>query len=380
MNFKTYKYVVAGSGFFGAVVAERIASKLKQPVLIVEKRNHTGGNCYSKDHAATGIHYHPYGTHIFHTSNELVWEYINRFTDFNGYHHQVLTTYNNKVYQMPINLETINSFYNLNLKPFEVVEFIQGEAAKSGINNPQNFEEKAISLMGQPLYDAFIRGYSIKQWGCDPKQIPSSILKRLPFRSDYNESYFFDPWQSIPTHGYAFIFDKLLKNPLIKVELGCDFFHIKSHISENALVIYSGPIDRLFSYKFGRLTWRRLSFKERVKNVRDFQGTSVMNYAEESVPYTRIHEPRHLHPERDYPVNKSLVIQEYSHADNGEDPYYPLGGDANTELLNKYKAELQRHKNLIVGGRLGDYKYYDMDQTIASALDTFEKIRSTHDG
>lgn len=376
MRLQTYKYVVVGSGFFGAVMAERIANGLGEPVLVIEKRDHTGGNCHSVSHTETGIHYHLYGTHIFHTSDGEIWKYINRFTEFNGYRHQVLTTYRNKVYQMPINLETINSFYGLNLKPFEVTAFIRAEAQKAGIEQPSNFEEKAISMMGYPLYEAFIMGYTAKQWGCDPKQLPASILKRLPFRTNYDESYFFDRWQGIPIHGYSSIFDKLLANSRIQVELKTDFFEIRDKLAEDAKIIYSGPIDKLFGNKHGRLEWRSLSFEEQIREVGDFQGTSVMNYAEEKVPYTRIHEPRHLHPEKVYPDNQTLTIKEFSHADKGEDPSYPLGGEQNKALLGKYQRELIQQKHLFVGGRLGDYKYYDMDQTIAAAFRTYDKIRN----
>ncbi len=374
MSFERYKYVVVGSGFFGAVIAERIANKLNEPVLVLEKREHTGGNCHSMDHPETGIHYHRYGTHIFHTSDRMVWDYINKFTEFNGYHHQVLTTHMDRVYQMPINLETINSFYSMNLKPFEVRSLIEGEVEKAGIDEPTNFEEKAISMVGQPLYEAFIKGYSAKQWGCDPKDLPASLLKRLPFRTNYDENYFFDPWQGVPLHGYNAIFDKLLLNPKIQVELKTDFFSIRDKLARNAKVIYSGPIDRLFEYKFGRLEWRRLSFEQSIRNVADFQGISVMNYADKHIPYTRIHEPRHLHPEKKYPKDLTLTIQEFSHSDTGEDPYYPLGGEKNRKMFQRYGEELLQHKNLLVGGRLGDYKYYDMDQTIASALRTYDKI------
>ncbi|NQT61438.1 MAG: UDP-galactopyranose mutase [Candidatus Marinimicrobia bacterium] len=375
MSFERYKYVVVGSGFFGAVIAERIASELGEPVLMLEKREHTGGNCHSVDHAETGIHYHRYGTHIFHTHNQEVWDYINKFTEFNGYHHQVLTTYQNKVYQMPINLETINSFYNLNLKPFEVSTFIEAEVHKSGINSPGNFEEKAISMVGRALYEAFIKGYTAKQWGCDPSQLPATLLQRLPFRTNYDENYFFDPWQGIPRQGYSAIFDKLLASPKIQVELNTDFFSVKHKLAQDACIVYTGPLDKLFDYSHGQLEWRSLSFEEEVMGVQDFQGTSVMNYAEESIPYTRIHEPRHLHPEKDYAKDQTLTIKEYSHSGNSEDPYYPVGGKKNKAILKKYKVEVSGQENLFVGGRLGDYKYYDMDQTIAAALRTYEQIR-----
>lgn len=378
MHLSEYKYVVVGSGFYGSVIAERIANDLVEPVLVIEKRSHTGGNCHSLDHPETGIHYHQYGTHIFHTKDRMVWEYVNRFTDFNGYRHQVLTTYQDKVFQMPINLETINSFYDLNLKPFEVVDFLRNEAGKSEITHPTNFEEKAISQLGEPLYKAFIEGYTKKQWGCDPKLLSASILNRLPFRTNYDESYFFDPWQGIPLKGYGDIFDKLLSHQLIRLEINTDFFSIRDILRKDAKIIYSGPIDKLFDYKHGRLEWRGLSLREEIKELTDFQGTSVMNYAEETIPYTRIHEPRHLHAEREYSNNQTLIIKEFSHSDNGEDPFYPLGGDNNKALVDKYQDEFKTQKNLIVGGRLGDYKYYDMDQTIAMALQTYSKLKEQH--
>ncbi len=375
MSFENYKYVVVGSGFFGAVVAERLAYDFGKPVLVLEKRNHVGGNCHSVDHAETGIHYHIYGTHIFHTSDREVWEYINKFTDFNGYHHQVLTTHRDKVYQMPINLETINSYYGLNLRPFEVSTFIAEEVGKTGITNPRNFEEKAVSMVGRPLYEAFIKGYTTKQWGCPPDQLPATLLQRLPFRTSYDENYFFDPWQGIPLLGYSSIFDKLLNNPKIRVELNTDFFSIQHELAGDACVVYTGPLDKLFDYRHGHLEWRSLSFEEEVLDVQDYQGTSVMNYADENVPYTRIHEPRHLHPEKDYTESQTLTIKEYSRQGSSDDPYYPVGGDRNRAILEKYLIDVSRNNNLFVGGRLGDYKYYDMDQTIAVALRTYKQIR-----
>ncbi len=366
-----------GSGFFGAVLAERIANDLDAPVLVIEKRQHTGGNSHSLNHPGTGIHYHLYGTHIFHTRDREVWRYINRFTEFNGYRHQVLTTYQNRVYQMPINLETINSFYDMNLKPYEVQDFIKDEVSKSGQIEKDNFEGKAISMMGKPLYEAFIKGYTSKQWGCEPGQLPATILKRLPFRTNYDENYFFDPWQGIPLEGYAAIFDKLLTHPKIRVELNTDFFDIKHLLGADAKIIYTGPIDKLFDYKLGKLEWRRLVFEEQLKNVADYQGTSVMNYSDIQIPYTRIHEPRHLHPEKSYSQDQTLTIKEFSRKDDGSDPYYPIGGAKNRNLYNEYHKELLKQKKILVGGRLGDYKYYDMDQTIAAALQLYNQLAST---
>lgn len=372
MELSEYKYVIAGSGFLGAVIAERIASELKQPVLILEKRNHIGGNCYSERDAETGIEIHKYGTHIFHTSNSKVWEYINRFTKFNHYRHQVLTTHEGKVYQMPINLETINSFFSVSLKPFEVDAFLHAEIEKEGIAAITNFEEKAISLVGRKLYEAFIKGYSTKQWNMHPKNLPATLLSRLPFRKNYDENYYFSAYQGIPENGYTAIFEKMLSSPLIDLRLNTDFFAVKELLHKEAIVVYSGPIDRYFNYSLGTLSWRTLKFEKQIIETEDYQGTSVMNFADESILYTRIHEPKHLHPERTYIKSKTVVIREYAERDNGENPYYPVPSEENNQLALQYRTLANKEKNLIIAGRLGDYKYYDMHETISRALEIFE--------
>lgn len=373
------KYLVVGSGFFGSVIAERIANVLNQKVLVIEKRGHIGGNCYSIDDKETGIHYHLYGTHIFHTSNKRVWDYINKFTEFNGYFHQVLTRHKGKVYQMPVNLETINSFYNVDLKPYEVNDFLSKEIEKENIQEPHNFEEKAISMMGRPLYEAFIRGYTLKQWQKDPKEMPDSILKRLPFRTNYNESYYYSRWQGIPVEGYGEIFKKMLNHPNIKVMLNTDYFDIRDQISNDTILIYSGPIDQFFDYKYGKLEYRTLRFEMEVHNVEDYQGTSVMNYADVDVLFTRIHEPRHLHPERtDYPTDKTLIIKEYSMLDDGTNPYYPINDERNQNLILRYRDEVAKLNNVKISGRLGEYKYFDMHDTINHALELFDEISQSH--
>jgi len=374
MNFENAQFLVVGAGIFGSVIAERIAGDLHKKVIVIDKRNHIGGNCYSEVEATTGIEYHKYGTHIFHTSFLEVWDYLNRFTEFNGYFHQVLTTYKGKVYQMPINLETINSFYNINLKPYEVDRFLQNEIEKEKIDQPVNFEEKAISLMGRPLYEAFMKGYTKKQWQADPKDLPASILTRLPFRKNYNESYYYSRWQGIPSKGYTAIFEKMLNHPNISLHLNIDYFDIKQQIPHDIFIIYSGAIDRFFSYKFGKLAWRTLRFEQEIMPYEDYQGTSVMNYAEEEIPYTRIHEPRHLHPERSYPTDKTLVIKEYSLIDDGNNPYYPVNDTKNQQLVLKYRAEAANLKNVLISGRLGDYKYYDMHDTIRMAIESYNQI------
>ncbi len=379
MDFKNLKYLIVGSGFFGSVIAERIANDLKERVVIIDKRDHFGGNCFSTIDKETDIEYHEYGTHIFHTSNETVWKYINRFTYFNGYRHQVLAVHKNRTYQMPINLETINSFYNVNLRPFEVYDFLRAEINKGKITEPKNLEEKAISLVGRPLYKAFIKGYTEKQWQRDPRELPTSIIDRLPVRRNYNENYFFDRWQGIPFDGYSQIFKRMLDHKNIDLRLNIDFFDIKDNIPPNCLIIYSGPIDRFFDYKFGKLEWRTLDFEKEILKLEDYQGVSVMNYTELSIPYTRIHEPKHLHVERNYSKEKTLIVREYSKLDTRGNPYYPVNTLRNEEIFNKYSDEKERLKNVIFGGRLGDYRYYDMDATIQAALKSYDReIKRRH--
>lgn len=371
MELNEYPYIIVGSGFLGSVLAERIAAVLDQPVLVIEKRNHTGGNCHSEIDSETQIETHSYGTHIFHTSNKKVWDYINQFTSFNSYRHQVLASYKEKIYQLPINLETINSFFNVNLRPYEVDDFLASKRIATGTASP-NFEEKAISLIGKELYEAFIKGYTLKQWQMAPAELPGSVFSRLPFRKNYDENYFYDTWQGIPTDGYHSIFRKLLSNSKIRVMLDTDYFEIKERLNPKATLIYSGPIDRFFDYKYGKLTWRTLQFEKEIIPVEDYQGNAVINYPDIEIPYTRIHEPRHLHPERNYTDKKTVIFKEYSLADTGDNPYYPIPSEKNNALYKLYKDEADQLQNVFISGRLGDYKYYDMHQTIDRALEIFE--------
>ncbi len=368
-----YDYLVVGAGFYGSVIAERIANDLGQRVLVIDRRNHIGGNCYSEIDEETGIEFHKYGTHIFHTSSPKVWKYITLFSEFNGYHHQVLTKHQNRVFQMPINLETINNFYNLNLRPDEAKEFIAEEISKEKIESPKNLEEKAISMIGRPLYEAFIRDYTHKQWNSDPKDLPANIITRLPVRYNYNEDYFLDSrWQGIPLEGYTKIFEKLLDSPKIHVELNCDYFENRDQFKFKNKLIYTGPIDRYFNYEYGKLEWRSIELKREVQPVEDFQGTSVMNYADLKEPYTRVHEPKHLHLERRH-AKHSVIFYEFSKKAVDADPYYPIGSEKNREILRKYQNLAKQNQEIIIGGRLGDYAYYDMDKTIAAALSCYEK-------
>jgi UDP-galactopyranose mutase len=371
MDISEYSYIVVGSGLLGAVTAERIANHLDQPVLVIEKRDHIGGNCYSATDPATGIEYHRYGTHIFHTSNEKVWNYIRRFITFNTYRHKVLSSFKDRIYPFPINLATINQFYNRNLKPYEVEAFMDS-LREPVAGMPANFEEQAIALLGRELYEAFFKHYTLKQWQADPRHLPPTIFNRLPFRTSYDDNYFFDRWQGIPEKGYTHLFERLLANRKIRVLLNTDFFSIRHLLKKDACLVYSGAIDRFFDYKHGRLTWRTLRFEQEIIDKEDYQGNAVINFPEAEIPYTRIHEPRHLHPEKDYPKDKTIIFREYSLADRGENPYYPIASQENQRLLALYRQEAARLKNVFISGRLGDYKYYDMHQTIDRALEIFE--------
>nr|NQU91855.1 UDP-galactopyranose mutase [Bacteroidota bacterium] len=371
-----YKFVVVGSGFWGSTIAERIASVLDEDVLVIEKRGHIGGNCYSEVCHQTGIEYHKYGTHIFHTSNRDVWDYINSFSPFNAYRHQVLATWNGAVYQMPINLETINAFYKVNLRPYEVDAFLKKEVQKSDLPNVDSLENYSISKVGRPLYEAFIKGYTWKQWGISPQKIPATVVKRLPFRTNYNESYYESRWQGIPETGYGAIFKKMLSHGRIRVLVNTDFFDIRNDLPENARIFYSGPVDRLLDFRYGKLEWRSLKFEQEIKNVSDFQGTSVMNYTEAEIPFNRIHEWKHLHPERSvFSGDHTLIAREYSLNGTGQEPFYPINDKKNQALVEKYQHEATLFPNITIGGRFGEYKYYDMHQTIANALTVFNTMK-----
>lgn len=376
------KYYIVGAGLWGSVLAERIASELKEPVTVIEKRNHIGGNCHSFLDEATGIECHRYGSHIFHTSLREVWDYITQFSEFTSYHHAVLTMHNGNVYAMPINLFTINSFYQKNFSPAEAEEFLKNEIARSHIDAPANLEEKAVSLIGRPLYEAFIKNYTRKQWGRHPADLPAFIIKRLPFRTSYNIDYFNDTWQGVPKGGYFSLFKCLLDHHNITVRLNCDYTSIKNEIPADATVIYTGMPDALFGYKYGELEWRSLRFEWQTIAVQDFQGTAVMNYADLDVPYTRIHEYKHYHPERKRPftLNKTIICREYSAAyTRGGEAYYPVNDERNNTLYARYAEEAKKIPGLILGGRLGAYRYWDMDKAIFNALQTFEsRIRHQH--
>jgi len=360
-----YDYLVVGSGFFGSVFAQQARENGKS-VLMIERRPHIGGNCYSYEYEDTGISIHKYGSHIFHCNDDETWNYINRFTAFNRHLHRVLTTYKDKVYSMPINLGTINSFFGTNLRPEDVAAFLDKQRPAPGTNKPANLEEQAISLIGQPLYEAFIRGYTRKQWGCDPKDLPASIITRLPVRQSYHDAYFNDRYQGIPLDGYTPIFERMLEG--VDVELNVDFFNDRAEWEKKAQkVVYTGPIDRYFDYCYGRLNWRSVRFEMEEIKSSDYQGVSVMNYADEDTPWTRIHEPKHFHLERTWNKDTTVIVKEFSYIDPDQ-PYYPVNFVEDREIYAKYAALQGERTNVIFGGRLARYKYYDMHQVIAGAL------------
>ncbi|MGH3856519.1 MAG: UDP-galactopyranose mutase [Pseudonocardiaceae bacterium] len=373
MNPAGYDLIVVGSGFFGLTVAERVATQLDKRVLVLERREHLGGNAYSEAEPETGIEVHRYGAHLFHTSNTRVWEYANQFTDFTNYQHRVFTIYRGQVYPMPINLAAISQFFGRYLTPGEARALIAGQASE--IADPKaaaNHEEKGISLVGQPLYDAFFRGYTAKQWQTDPRELPASIVARLPVRFDFNNRYFNDTYEGLPTHGYTAWLTKMTDHPNIDVQVSTDFFDVREEIPAGITIVYTGPLDRYFDYSQGWLGWRTLDFEPEILPIGDFQGTSVMNYAEEEVPYTRIHEFRHFHPERDYPTDKTVIVREYSRfADKEDEPYYPINTPEDRATLERYRDLARREtieRNVLFGGRLGTYQYLDMHMAIGSAL------------
>lgn len=369
---------IVGAGLFGSVLAERLTSILNMNVVVIEKRAHIGGNCYSFIDPTTGINCHKYGSHIFHTSDQRVIDYIQQFATFNHYRHQVLTRHRGEIYQMPINLSTINRFFSKNFSPYQGKEFLDDLIAKSRIKNPSNFEEQAISLIGKDLYYAFIRGYTVKQWQRDPTSLPAYIINRLPFRTNYCADYFSDSFQGIPFDGYTPLFEKLLSNPLIKVKLNTTWNDIKFELNKlesSPLIIYTGAPDELFDYCYGELEWRTLDFTWEVKDCSDFQGCAVLNEADDAIPYTRTHEFKHYHPENKALLNsnRTVICREFSHEyKKGDIPYYPIDTKRNRDLYEKYKKLAKKKGNILLGGRLGMYRYMDMDKTIASALDTFE--------
>ena len=375
-----YDLIVVGSGFFGLTVAERAASQLGKKVLIVERREHLGGNAYSEAEPETGIEVHKYGAHLFHTSNKRVWEYCNQFTDFTDYQHRVFAMHDGTAYQVPMGLGLINQFFGRYYSPDEARELIKEQAGEFAVDEAQNLEEKAIALIGRPLYEAFIRDYTAKQWQTDPKELPAGNITRLPVRYTFNNRYFNDTYEGLPVDGYAAWLEKMAEHELIDVQLNTDWFDVREEVrgaSPSAPVVYTGPLDRYFDFAEGELGWRTLDFDLEVLDTGDFQGTPVMNYNDADVDYTRIHEFRHFHPERsEYPSDKTVIVKEYSRfAEDDDEVYYPINTPEDREKLEAYRrlaAEESEQNNVLFGGRLGTYQYLDMHMAIAAALTLFD--------
>lgn len=378
----TADLVVVGSGLFGLTIAEQAATELGLKVALLDRRSHIGGNAYSEKEKQTGIEVHRYGAHLFHTSNERVWEYVNRFTEFTNYVHRVYTRHNGIVYPMPINLGTINQFFNAAYSPAEAKALIAEQAGELAGTDPQNLNDKGISLIGRPLYEAFIKHYTAKQWQTPPEELPASVISRLPVRYNYDNRYFNDKYEGLPVDGYAAWLERMAAHPNIEVHLNTDFFEPGHQYSrENVLgqipVVYTGPVDRYFDYAEGDLSWRTIDLEEEVLPIEDFQGCSVMNYPDADVPFTRIHEFRHFHPERDYTKDATVIMREYSRfANKGDEPYYPVNTSVDREKLLAYRDLAKGENNVLFGGRLGTYKYLDMHMAIGAALSMFDnKIR-----
>lgn len=369
-----FRCVVVGSGFYGATVAHLVATELRIPVLVIEKRAHVGGNSYSELDPHSGIEIHRYGSHLFHTSNRKVWQFVNKFSEFTSYRHRVFSRHKGRMFTMPINLMTINNFFGLDLTPAQAENHIRTLAAAENIAAPANLEEQAISQIGRDLYEAFVKHYTQKQWETAPGQLPASIIKRLPVRFNYNDFYFSDHYEGLPVDGYHKIFERMLEDPLIHIELGCDFFQIREKLDPNALIIFTGPIDRYFDYRFGPLTWRTLDFEVEHLPVTDFQGAAVVNYPDPDVRYTRIHEFKHLHPERPVVPDKTVIMREYSRfAKTSDLPYYPIATREDNERLSLYQQAAAAEQRVLFGGRLGSYLYLDMHQAIAAAMKCFHQ-------
>ena len=369
-----YDLVVVGSGLFGLTIAEQAASRWGLRVAIVERRSHLGGNAYSEIDPETGIEVHKYGAHLFHTSNERVWEYVNRFTSFTSYVHRVWTTVDGVVYPMPVNLGTINQFFSAAYGPDEARALIAQQAAEVDGQEITDFESKGVSLVGRPLFEAFFKNYTAKQWQTDPKDLPASIISRLPVRYNYDSRYFNDKYEGLPVDGYTAWMERMVASELIDVYLDTDFFDPENPLNKAAVVgkvpvVYTGPVDRYFDYSAGDLSWRTVDFEKEVVDTGDYQGCSVMNYGDIDVPFTRIIEFRHFHPVRDYQDEKTVIFREFSRfADHGDEPYYPVNTAQDRERLEQYRELMKNEDRVFFGGRLGTYKYLDMHMAIASAL------------
>lgn len=362
------KFLIVGAGFTGAVIARELA-EFDHEITVIDQRAHIAGNCYTQRDEMSQVMEHVYGPHIFHTSDEDVWNYLNQHGEFKPYTNRVKTTYQGEVYSLPINLHTINQFYKKAFNPIQAKEWINS-IADLRIQEPQNFEEQALKFVGKDLYEAFFKGYTKKQWGCDPKELPASILKRLPVRFNYDDNYFSHKYQGIPTEGYTPIVASILNHANITVQLQTVFDNVQKEAFDH--IIWTGQLDQWFDYSEGRLGYRTLDFKK-FEAEGDFQGAAVMNYGDENIPYTRISEHKHFTPWEKH--EKTIYFKEYSRACEEDDiPYYPIRLVNDKALLEQYIKLAESEKNVTFAGRLGTYRYMDMDVTIKEALFLSKKL------
>ncbi|MCM2563873.1 UDP-galactopyranose mutase [Lutimaribacter sp. EGI FJ00015] len=358
------RILMVGAGLSGAVIGRKLA-EAGHDITVVDARAHVAGNCHTERDSATGVMVHVYGPHIFHTDDEEVWNYVTGFETFKAYKNRVKTTSKGQVFSLPINLHTINQFYGKTMRPDEARDFIS-EVADTSIEDPQTFEEQALRFVGPDLYEAFFKGYTMKQWGMHPSELPASILKRLPVRFNYDDNYFFHKFQGMPENGYTAMVERILDHPRISVHLNTAFERAEKDQWDH--VFYSGPLDGWFDYALGRLGYRTLDF-ERFTYEGDYQGCAVMNYGEEDVPYTRITEHKHFSPWESH--DGSVLYREFSRACTADDiPYYPIRQVREKALLADYVARAEKETGVTFVGRLGTYRYLDMDVTIREALDT----------
>jgi UDP-galactopyranose mutase len=376
-----FDLIVVGSGFFGLTIAERVATQLDKRVLVVERRHHLGGNAYSEAEPTTGIEVHRYGAHLFHTSNQRVWDYVRQFTDFTGYQHRVFALHNGQAYQLPMGLGLVSQFFGRYFTPDEARALIAEQTAEIETADAQNLEEKAISLIGRPLYEAFIKHYTAKQWQTDPKELSAEIITRLPVRYTFENGWFNDTHEGLPTDGYTAWLTRMADHPNIEVRLETDFFSVADDFRGKVPIVYTGPIDEYFGNSEGRLAWRTVDLEESVEDVDDFQGTGVVNYNDQEVPFTRIIEFKHFHPERakTYLPGKTVIVHEYSRfAEPGDEPYYPVNTAEDREKLLRYRDLARKEPMVLFGGRLGTYKYLDMHMAIGSALSMYANLLEPH--
>lgn len=353
-------YLIVGAGLFGSVFAREMMGAGKK-VLVIDKRSHIGGNCYTEN--INGINVHTYGPHIFHTSNKEVWDYMNKFTTFNHFSYRPKVCYNGKIYSFPINLMTLDQVFGAGT-PLLAKSIL--DRVKIPIDNPQNLEEWMLSQVGEELYNIFIKGYTAKQWGRDPKKLPASIIKRIPIRLTFDDNYYFDNYQGIPIGGYTQMFEKLLER--IEIRLNTNYFDDREYFNSLAKkVVYTGSIDEFFEYKYGKLDYRSLRFETEILDIKDYQGNAGINYTDINVPFTRIVEHKHF----EFGEQPQTIITREYPSDIGE-PYYPIEIDNNNNI-SIYRILSKKEPNVIFGGRLGEYKYMDMHQVIDSALEASKK-------